>query len=463
MRGSDDPEDTDYWPEDVAKQWEDDPLRVAVEDDGDFLGAVPLLPEALRKNAQVQAWVTAYQRYDDLQRKRIKAPLTTAEEAESDALEDPTNEALDWLEGDDVQSALAARKSELQAEATKRAKNTIQQIEATGRYKWNAKDGTFEEQDEPQVLYANERLVGWQMVNADNESVGNAAADVIKWSYVSHSNAPQRIREDFESLEARWRKDAGANGQTSGFSLCRVSSVTNSRGRSLVQWIAAFEAVTGKQIAWVDTDQSVPLPWFAATSEERPNTIFLHVRAKAHALALVGHEWGHTLEIQDPTLYRGLQAALAKYVTRADVKKMRKGLLHYYRRGILSTEITNNVVGDFFTDPEFWRDVERNDQGLLKQLLQNLSDWFANLIQKASHWKTEGYATDIAKARAATAEVFAAAMRRGPYSEVKSGGDHLLAVATHQPQIGLPNDRREAMMKAAATLVDLKLSTPQDC
>jgi len=142
------------------------------------------------------------------------------------------------------------------------------------------------------------------MVNADNESVGNAAADVIKWSYVSHSNAPQRIREDFESLEARWRKDAGANGQTSGFSLCRVSSVTNSRGRSLVQWIAAFEAVTGKQIAWVDTDQSVPLPWFAATSEERPNTIFLHVRAQAHALALVGHEWGHTLEIQDPTLYQ---------------------------------------------------------------------------------------------------------------------------------------------------------------
>ena len=139
-----DPVETDYWPTDLVKKWEDDPLRVAVEDDGDFLAAFPHLPEALRNSPQVQAWAAAYQRYDELQRKRIKAPLTAEEADESDALEDPTNEALDWLDSPDVQSALASRKGALETAAQARAAATVQQIESTGRYKWNRKSKSFD-------------------------------------------------------------------------------------------------------------------------------------------------------------------------------------------------------------------------------------------------------------------------------------------------------------------------------
>ena len=146
-----DPVETDYWPTDLVKKWEDDPLRVAVEDDGDFLAAVPHLPEALRNSPQVQAWTAAYQRYDELQRKSLNTPLTAAEADESDALEDPTNEALDWLDSPDVQSALASRKSALETAVEARAAQTIQQIESTGRYKWNRKSKSFDAIDDDTI------------------------------------------------------------------------------------------------------------------------------------------------------------------------------------------------------------------------------------------------------------------------------------------------------------------------
>jgi len=146
-----DPVETDYWPTDLAKKWEDDPLRVAVEDDGDFLAAVPHLPEALRNSPQVQAWAAAYQRYDELQRKSLNTPLTAAEADESDALEDPTNKALDWLDSPDVQSALASRKSALETAVEARAAQTIQQIESTGRYKWNRKSKSFDYVDDSDI------------------------------------------------------------------------------------------------------------------------------------------------------------------------------------------------------------------------------------------------------------------------------------------------------------------------
>ncbi|MFZ4764706.1 MAG: zeta toxin family protein, partial [Roseimicrobium sp.] len=210
-----DPADTDTWPEDLAKKWEEDPLRVAVEDEADLVQAMPHLPDALQNSPVMQAYVAAYSRYYELseqvskeierfrslpssdfwaltppgsqqrfnelaepgqsfsdaqyllktrtiERMAHEAALSEVEREDLEAAEEATNEAGEWLEGPEMQALLAERKAALQTAAAARAKNTIQQIEATGRYTWNRTTQSFDyiEDSDLRVLFSNRPAPG---------------------------------------------------------------------------------------------------------------------------------------------------------------------------------------------------------------------------------------------------------------------------------------------------------------
>ena len=158
-------------------------------------------------------------------------------------------------------------------------------------------------------------------------------------------------------------KDAGAVAADRSIQAGRVSDPHDSRGGSeALVFARTFEQLTGKQIVWINTRPEAGIPFRAAVIRDRPNTIFVHVRAQANVLALIGHEWGHTLASQDPDLYRELQRQLAAFISRADGKQMRKELVDRYHRRVRSEEVTNNIIGDFFTEPAFWREVEAQDR-----------------------------------------------------------------------------------------------------
>lgn len=201
-----DPEDTDYWPNDMAEQWAADPLRRAVEEEGDFLQALPYLPDSLRNSSIIQQYAAASERYNALDKwvsvelERINAlpkadfwalagpsaqatyneissddltafkravfinelkdrlaketALSESERYDFEAANELSDEAGEFLESEEMEAVLQGRKNALIDKVKIRVNQAIAQIEATGRYTWDANTGTFDEQDAPEVLYA---------------------------------------------------------------------------------------------------------------------------------------------------------------------------------------------------------------------------------------------------------------------------------------------------------------------
>ena len=201
-----DPEDTDYWPNDMAEQWAADPLRRAVEEEGDFLQALPHLPDSLRNSSIIQQYAAASERYNALDKwvsvelERINAlpkadfwalagpsaqatyneissndltaykravfinelkerlaketALSESERYDFEAATELSDEAGEFLESEEMEAVLQGRKNALIDKVKIRVNRAIAQIEATGRYTWDGNTGTFDEQDAPQVLYA---------------------------------------------------------------------------------------------------------------------------------------------------------------------------------------------------------------------------------------------------------------------------------------------------------------------
>jgi hypothetical protein len=284
---------------------------------------------------------------------------------------------------------------------------------------------------------ASAPLSGWSMVDATTETSGNSAGEMLEWTHEPSIYAGSaRLGEQIARLEAQWQKDTGATPANTHIQAGRVGPrADHPGGAQALRFIDAFEKLTGKQVVWINTRPEDGMPFRAATIGDRPNTIFVHARTWGNLLALVGHEWGHTLARQDPELYRGLQKALAQHIARGDGAKMRQTLKRRYRRSIRSEEVTNNIIGDFFTDPEFWREVERINQPLVKDLLASVMAWFDRLLGllARSEWGTASRLQDVKAARTAVANAFAEALRRGPYSELKVGDDADLVRPSQMP------------------------------
>ena len=233
-----DPEDTDYWPKDMAEQWAADPLRRAVEEEGDFLQALPHLPDSLRNSSIIQQYAAASERYNALDKwvsvelERINAlpkadfwalagpsaqatyneissddltafkravfinelkerlaketALSESERYDFEAANELSDEAGEWLESEEMEAVLQGRKNALIDKVKIRVNRAIAQIEATGRYTWDGNTGTFDEQDAPQVLYAAQRALF-----DDQDSLFMGGRDQLGFTDVQRPQAPK--------------------------------------------------------------------------------------------------------------------------------------------------------------------------------------------------------------------------------------------------------------------------------
>jgi len=131
--------DPDYWPEDLQNEAES---RLELLDDATV--PRPWYPE--KRLAQAQRYVEVTARLDQLDNQ--PEDLTDPESVEYDALtaEQTTldNQLSAWAASEASKVEVLAP---LQDAAESRMKDTIRQIEATGRYRWNLEDQTFDETD----------------------------------------------------------------------------------------------------------------------------------------------------------------------------------------------------------------------------------------------------------------------------------------------------------------------------
>ena len=178
-----DPEDSENWPEDIQERWNDDPVRLAVEngDLDEIEESNPALHASMKReeelNDEIDAARAAVNRLGKDEywskaspgaRDRFMAAADgsgTITQAQSEILH-ATNEAIvratipadvlaeyDRLRASN-QAAFEAQFESYQAQVRARAADTVRQIETTGRYRWDASKQEFKELDEPNVLFA---------------------------------------------------------------------------------------------------------------------------------------------------------------------------------------------------------------------------------------------------------------------------------------------------------------------
>ena len=67
-------------------------------------------------------------------------------------------------------------------------------------------------------------------------------------------------------------------------------------GQRLIAGVRGFERLFGKNVVFVRSGSDAPLPFTGVVISSDPNTIFLDADGDRNVLALLGHEWAHTLE-----------------------------------------------------------------------------------------------------------------------------------------------------------------------
>lgn len=283
-----------------------------------------------------------------------------------------------------------------------------------------------------------------QMADADDGLTDDTTpANLFEFEDIPQNELSREDAQRIQTTEAVLNKPAQNSGNDSARTRIvltpkrRVGSGVERGGVRPGSFIDAFNSLTGTKTIFVDTNED-SLSFKALVRSGDPNTIYVHVRADRPIEAMLGHEWGHTLQNQDKELYRDLQRAVFEYTD-----NWRKRVRSSIRTDLYSTpkkwgvELTNNTLGDAFMDPEFWKSVHaHSDKTLFQRLYQSAIDFFDSLISKArTAWGTEAFSTDLRKMRDKMARIVAEAIRKGPYVDGKPTGDNELSFIAGGPTI----------------------------
>lgn len=172
-------------------------------------------------------------------------------------------------------------------------------------------------------------------------------------------------------------------------------------GRSVLDTIEAFERATGRKVYFVGSSDGRKLlddegrPLFSAlTPIGFPDAIFVNKDAPRHLLALVGHEWGHTVDATDPALYHAFKQEALRQLDPDTLKAMREDRRTAgYTEAQLDEEVANNVIGDAFLDPTFWRKLQEHDRPLWQKMVDAVTRWIESLFDKVR--KSEFGTTEV--------------------------------------------------------------------
>jgi len=160
--------------------------------------------------------------------------------------------------------------------------------------------------------------------------------------------------------------------------------------RVFTKW---FEKAQGKKIVWVESDKPIHQ---AFVDPENPKTIFLNANGSDPIFALVGHEWTHTLSLENPKLYSGLETRLRPLINdwiNQQKRLERKG----YLKSETSEEISGNIIGDAFNNPDFRKFLADRNRPLFKRIIESIKTFIKRAFgfTHKSAFGTEYYTKDL--------------------------------------------------------------------
>lgn len=182
----------------------------------------------------------------------------------------------------------------------------------------------------------------------------------------------------------------------------------------------------GHRVVFVRFGKDSKLRFNGVVSDQIDGTIFLNVDAAQPLMATLGHELLHRMRKTQPAVYaefvKRLEPLLQGEARYTDAIKA-----IYAKQGLntdkvnIAEELRADIVGDFFTDPQFWRDMAGDKPILFRRVvnavLQFLDDVSAFLTDTRP-FGTDQYLRDVKAARAVVAE----AMGRFSQAQAREGG-----------------------------------------
>lgn len=194
---------------------------------------------------------------------------------------------------------------------------------------------------------------------------------------------------------------AGSEGATAG------RDSVSGEGRATVAAVA--KRLFGHEVVFVAFDGK---PLFnGVMSPQIPNTLFINANAHRPLMAVLGHELLHQLRASNEGIYNDLTKRLAAVMK--NEYTYREQLEARYARMGLSTdtvkfgeELTADIVGDNFMDPEFWQAMGKDQPGLFRRIANTVIKFLDSAIAKMTGERpfgTQQYLTDIKAARDAVA------------------------------------------------------------
>ena len=167
--------------------------------------------------------------------------------------------------------------------------------------------------------------------------------------------------------------------------------------------VSALEERLGIKVVWVassdPTNNPLPPAFYAPGVK---NTIAVNIHADRNLVSLIGHEWSHDLKRTSPVLYKQIMERMKPLVkdwmgAAGQLQKEYKERENF----ILSIseseeELTGNVIGDAFGDPDFWAHVAAKDRSLFDTLVKMVADFLDRIVPtKGGTFGTEEIITDV--------------------------------------------------------------------
>jgi len=144
-----------------------------------------------------------------------------------------------------------------------------------------------------------------------------------------------------------------------------------------------------------------------------PGMIFVSENTTRPIQAVLGHELTHAMRADDPKLYdklsdrlRGMLEEPGRYGEQLNARRAARGLdpLNFDK---LREELIADIVGDNFTDPQFWKQMAKGQPSLFGRVLRVIKDFFDDLLAKLRNERPYGtgkYLNDVQAARDAVVE-----------------------------------------------------------
>lgn len=198
---------------------------------------------------------------------------------------------------------------------------------------------------------------------------------------------------------------------------------TGEAGRAFLD---GFEKLTGRRVSFFRAGEGSDLA--GGVVHGLPGRIWINADANRNLFALVGHEWGESIKAGQPEMWSRLQPFILSHAE--DARKQADALRNrrYSDRETLDAELTNNMIGDAFADPEFWKTLATKDKGLFERILEAIKQWFASLSEKAanSEWGTQEFTNRLREMHEGLAEF----VRESAASEDQTTAAEGIAAAT---------------------------------